>query len=148
MNSLEKALNRIKKDVKKTIENEVSNKIKETMKERIQEDVYDKYEPTQYVRRREDGGLLDDDNIKSKTISIKDNISLEITNETLSDSHLKRLDKVIEYGVGYEWEDSEIYKMQPYPRPFINNTKEQIDNENIHIDTLKKSLKSKGYDIE
>lgn len=148
MNSLEKALNRIKKDVKKTIENEVSNKIKETMKQRVQEDVYDEYDPTQYIRRREDGGLLDDDNIKSKVKSKNNNLSLEITNETMSDSHLKRLDKVIEYGVGYEWEYSKIYKMQPYPRPFISNTREQVTDENIHINTLKKSLKSKGYDIE
>lgn len=86
------------------------------VQKKIQSNVYDKYEPTQYKRRKKNGGLQDTfqaheiaDGID--TIGIVDN-----RHETI----------VVESGEGYTWTNSRIYAMQPFPRPFYEAAEDEL----------------------
>lgn len=61
ISSLEK---QIKARAGKALKNEVANYTTNKLKEHIQKDVYDTYNPVMYERRKEDGGLMDDGNIR------------------------------------------------------------------------------------
>lgn len=81
------------------------------------EDVYPLYEPKQYVRREREGGIADpsmygyDVDPSTNTLRVFDN---------------RREVGVVEIGVGYQWTRSEIYGMQPYPRPYFSNAEQDI----------------------
>ena len=46
-------------------------------------------------------------------------LSLTVINTATGSGMAGDLNDIIEQGVGYEWENSEIYRLQPYPRPFM-----------------------------
>lgn len=95
--------------------------------------VYEKYVPTQYdepgyptSRRYDNGGLMDPDNYP---VTNPDKMTMEVSNETKGNPYWRPprsegwdpgyINDIIENGVGYNWQDSDIYKMEPYPRPFM-----------------------------
>ena len=104
---------------------------RESMKSAIKSEVYAKYRPQgyrQYHRRKEQGGLIDDRNIIVEVYRTKDgNIIGHVKNITTGAGKAYELVDVIESGIGYDWETSKIFKMQPYPRPFHENTIERIE---------------------
>jgi hypothetical protein len=140
--SLDHLYKYIKKEVNKSLDKDVSRVVKDEMKKVIEEVVYNAYEPSQYDRQKDDGGLLDESNIKHGV----ENGQLWIRN-TRSDEG-KDVAEIVETGVGYDWERSRIYKMQPFPRPFHEETKENLEKNKKHVDALKDSLKNKGFDID
>ena len=106
--------------------NDLENKINDFMssgdtKEMLQryvmrkakENVYEAYSPTQYERRY---SLLNMDTFEVET----GRLSMSITSWTRGDGLAGlALTDVIESGVGYEWTHSDIYRWQPFPRPFM-----------------------------
>jgi len=145
---LKKIKEQLQDKIKIAMEDEVAKKSREVMKRHLITDVYDKYTPggkLPYIRRYEDGGLLDDSNIVTEMIN--DEI-LRIENITTDDFDKNRyLSKIIETGIGYTWKDSDIYKKQPFPRPFMENTADELENGNAR-DALKKGLKRQGINAE
>jgi len=110
----------LKKELNKKIKNVMSTSVskvaRQTLKEHIVTDVYEQYQPSEEGYERT-GGLLQDINID--TIMIDDNtLSVRSTRH----DGLRDIGYIIEYGVGYDWQRSRIAQMQPYPRPFHENT--------------------------
>ena len=79
--------------------NEVNKVTRDTMKEQIQETVYDVYSPTLYERQKDNGGLTDDDNIKTTLI---DNMTLIVENIRSDDG--VNVAEVVESGEGYKFD--------------------------------------------
>ena len=138
---------KLQSKINSALKNEVSTTSRETLKKHIQTDVYDQYtsqaaEP--YIRRYDQGGLLDDENIE--TVMIDDN-TLMIENTTTNDKFRKYIPEIIESGTGYTWINSEIYRNQPYPRPFVERTFEELAS-GVAREALKKGLIRQGVNIK
>ena len=75
-------------------------------------------------RRYDNDGLMDPGNYP---VTNPDKMTMEVSNETKGNPYWDwsegwdpgYINDIIEKGVGYNWSDSEIYKHEPYPRPFM-----------------------------
>lgn len=124
-----------------SLENEVYNVAVEVMKEKIEERVYNAYSSKAskpYIRRYDDGGLLDDNNIRKKVYKSKHSINIK----NMTDNG--KTVNVVESGKGYTWTASEIYKMQPFPRPFHKPAEEELINSGKAKKALIKGIKRNG----
>lgn len=125
----------------------VSDTVSEVMTDHIIRDVYDVYNPLLYLRRYNQGGLLDKNNINS---SIEED-TLIVENNTkgnpylLSASKGKEIVEIIETGNGYDFENWEYYGI---PRPFIQNTRDDLKANKYHVKALKQGLKKQGLEVE
>jgi hypothetical protein len=132
---LEKFLNQ---KINKALSKEVADVAKDTMSDHVMSDVYSKYQPSQYQRS---GDLYKD----VKTTMINEN-TLEIENTARDEESGRLIAPVVESGVGYEWESSRIYNMQPFPRPFVENTAKELEN-GLAKEAMKIGLKKQGLDV-
>jgi hypothetical protein len=140
LNQLTQYLN---EKIRTALATEVSDIAKETMSDHVMSDVYNKYTPSQspkgYVRT---GDLYKD----IQTTMIDDN-TLTIENVAKDEETGRMYASIVDEGIGYEWKDSRIYQMQPYPRPFVENTfKELADGKAKQA--LIDGLKKQGIDVE
>lgn len=139
---------------------DVSHTVTEVMTDHIARDVYDVYlpiditNPHQYVRREDNGGLIDPNNINSsieKNVLIVENNTLGapeygIGNEVFSSQNKdKEIAGVIETGKGY---DIHGWEYDGVPRPFIQNTREDLKNNKYHVIALRQGLKKQGLEVE
>ena len=134
----------LQEQIMDSLKTDVAEKTIELEKEHVKIDVYDAYDPTQYVRRKEDGGLLDDKNYLVEEIEngIKiSNITRDNGYATPSDPD-RYVTPIVEYGVGYTWEHSKIYHKQPYPRPFIEETRKDLKKGKLK-EFMKKALEKR-----
>lgn len=143
------------KQIQESLQTDVAQDAKQLMKEHIETDVYDQYSPSLYIRRAENGGLLDDNNfliekiedgVSITNIDTDDGYSAEYYDDWSSDPNTW-LAPIIEYGQGYNWSNSKIYKKQPFPRPFVENTQTDLNN-GKGKEYLKKALKKRGLNIK
>jgi hypothetical protein len=133
----------VNKEIKKSLKDDVGKKLVKVAQEHVQTDVYNEYDPKVYNRTGElkDSFVVND---------ISEGIEIENTRRD-GDRYIP---EIIEYGhdeskqgytFAYHYPGGDNYIQ---PRPFIENTRQQILNEKIHVNELKKSLKSKGLDIQ
>ncbi|ATF13695.1 hypothetical protein A616_17405 [Brevibacillus brevis X23] len=133
LNELNRFLNN---QVKQSLVKDVGVKVKQVMQEHVVDDVYDAYSPTQYERTGE----------LAKEIDVKQCINgVEIT-PTREDNG-RYIPSIIESGQGYSWKGSEIYSTQQ-KRPFVENTRREIVEKNIHVEELRKSLRMRGFEVK
>lgn len=156
--TLKELFAQIEQKINDTLQDEVKDKIKEFELKHIESDVYDKYEPKMYSRRRENDGLLDGENIKGELVS---NGVLVVTNETMANPDLPNgrqsknsgeyLTPIIESGQGYNdnFPDTGDYLGRYYkvPRPFIENTRQELKSSKAHKTALMVGLKKRGVDV-
>jgi hypothetical protein len=135
LKDLEKYLN---EKIKKSLANEVSNVARETMSKHVITDVYDKYQPTEYERT---GDLY-----KDISTTMKNENTLVVENVARDEDSGRLIAPVVESGVGYEWEDSRIYKMQPFERPFVENTAKELES-GLAKQALAEGLRKQGLDV-
>lgn len=134
----------LQEQIMDSLKTDVAEKTIELEKEHVKIDVYKKYKPKEYVRRKEDGGLLDDENYLVEEIEN----GIKISNITRDNGYATPSDPdryvapIVEDGVGYTWEDSEIYQMQPYPRPFIKETRKDLKKGKLK-EFMKKALEKR-----
>lgn len=57
--SLQDLTRYVQDNINEVLEDEVLDAVRTVMLRHVEADVYDKYSPREYVRRREDGGLSD-----------------------------------------------------------------------------------------
>ena len=152
-----KNLKELEKELYKRInialDEDVADTVKEVMTDHIIQDVYDAYEPTAYQRRYDDGGLLDPDNIIA---TLGNNGEMLVQNITLGSEYyyipsIKRsfrsanvdnfIAPIIEYGKGYDVVDI-------FPRPFIQNTHDDLEENHYHTQAMKQSLKKQGLEVK
>lgn len=146
MNALLKDL---KSDIEDTLAHEVLDEVKNIELRHIQDDVLSTYSPKIY-QRRVIGGIDDPDNIVAR---VKD-MQLKVDNVTeFNDNY-----NTYNYGVGLanlindgESRHGFYYDYEgefTQPRPFIDNTIEEIEQTNSVENALKKGLKKRNYDVK
>lgn len=152
--NLKELQNALKDKINYALLTDVSHTVTEVMIDHIARDVYDVYLPNQYTRREDNGGLIDPNNINS---SIEKN-TLVVENNTLgapeygidnkvfpSQNKDKEIAGVIETGKGY---DIHSWEYDGVPRPFIQNTREDLKNNKYHVKALKQGLKKQGLEVK
>lgn len=140
LKQLEKHLN---KQIQDSLNTDVARKVIKTIQDHVESDVYDVYEAKQYER----SGQL------KESFQVEDYDGGIDVVATRKDGD-RYIPEIIEYGhakseQGYEYpayyRDGDNFIQ---PRPFMENARQEIKNENIHVNELKKSLKKKGLDVE
>lgn len=105
----------IAKSVEDALRIEVASKCVNLITESARVNMYDKYvshAASPYERR---GSYLNSDNY---TTDVNGN-TLTISEEIHGQGKALNLTEALEEGTSYEWTKSEIYAMQPFPRPFF-----------------------------
>lgn len=156
----------IMKRINFALDEDVADTVKDVMTDHIIQDVYEAYEPRMYVRRynqsgndinspfddSDNTGLLDPNNIIS---TIDGEGGLSVQNITLGSRYYYKgrkrrvsshagepIAEVIETGKGYDvWKDAE-------PRPFMQNTHDDLKDNNFHIKALKEGLRKQGLEVK
>ena|SRR5690625_1813083 len=136
---LGKLFSHIKKQVSDTLNNEVKETTVNHLKINIEQEVYDKYEPSRYVRLRDQGGLLDDRNIFQELVS-PDTLSVR----SIRSDRGKDVANIIETGKGYTW-DWTVGTLPP-PRPFHYQTFEDLERTLSHVEAMRQGLRRRGID--
>lgn len=129
------------------MESNVSQEVAKLLKDNTKKVVYDAYEPSYYVRRGENGGLLDENNIQ-KTI---DKTSHTLTMENIAkpkklnafDNPSTSLAYLIEYGRVPNIFNDQIYPWM-FPRPFIRKTISDLQNGNVITKAMTNGLRANG----
>lgn len=139
MKDLFKYLDNAKTEV---LETDVADMAVEKMKEHVQDDVYDVYTPTSYQRtgtlkRNVDSHMLDDD-----TVEITD-----IYND-YENGVKKNVTKIVTESRGYTWGYHRNLDEEIGPRPFIDKTRKEIEDEHLATEAMKEGLKNKGIMTE
>lgn len=116
-NETEGIINRLNDAITECLEGDISQIAGECIQYRVEHDVYPLYSPTQYERRMRNGGIAD---------PFMYSYNVDPSTQTLRVSDNRREVGVVESGIGYQWEDSQIYAMQPYPRPYFNKAEQDI----------------------
>ena len=125
----------------------------------IEENVYAKYEPDAYIRRRDNGGLQDpsniilkDENVVVATTPSESVFEMEVVDVAKDDWGFP-VDKVIQSGKGYTWENSRIYKMEadgrPLRRPFYEAAEKMLvsDMAGSAEYWLREGLRNRGFTV-
>lgn len=131
-NELFSYLNKIKTE---TLENEVADMTKEKMQEHVKDDVYSTYKPKTYKRTGDLFSEVVSEMIDDDTLEVKD-----IAHEDERD-----VVRVVETGQGY-WSAGLDAKIGP--RPFVENTRKEIEQDHLVAETLKAAFKEKGITTE
>ena len=136
VSSLDALLDRIEKDIRSTLENEVAETVKDDMQAAIQNGVYNAYAPKQYSRRKEKGGMLDRKNIESRidgdTLTVRDVAPLDNGRTDYA------LDEIVVNGLGN----------MPFPRDFYSECKDKLETTVDHVEAMKRGLKKRGYGVK
>lgn len=140
MKELEKYINA---NLKQVLADDVGKGVvRPKIKENIQTEVYDKYEqPVVYERRKDDGGLTDDDNI---TVTMVDDNTVSIESSRMDDG--RNVGLVVETGEGYneDWYFPYTHK----GRPYMQKTKDDLMSDGSVKRALVQGMKRKGFDIK
>lgn len=140
---------KFKEDAVATVNDIAPPIMKDTMQEAIRIEVYAKYDPSEYERRYEKGGLMDERNMKHDLIVTDKSVKIMLTNYTKGNGDYPNsqpyeyIDDIIVSGQGYTWERSDIYKSQ-MSRDFYTKTEELLKNTNI-LNEIKREMRRKGW---
>lgn len=146
--NIDTLLKDLKSDIEDTLMDEVLDEVRNIEIEHVKEDVFSVYSPSIYERRSTDG-IDDPDNIIGE---VRD-MQLEVDNVTEFDDGYGTYNHGI--GLADLINDGErrsgFYYDYPgefeNPRPFIDNTIEEIERTDSVENTLAKGLKKKNYDV-
>lgn len=152
-NQLKELRKQLMSRVKKVAQKDMTEEIKDVEIRTIKTSVYDAYSPTMYIRRYGNNGIIDKKNINVHFTDNVNAISMSITNDTRGNTWWPNstsgyIEHIIEDGVGYTWTRSDIYKEQPYPRPFTKNTINDLKQNKEHVKALKDGLQKNNIDIK
>ena len=165
-----KNLKELEKELYKRInialDTDVADTVKEVMTDHIVRDVYDAWDPQAYMRRynqsgndigspfddTDNVGLLNQENIIS---TIDGDGNLFVQNMTLGSRYYydakgwhisknaeKLIAGVIETGRGYD------VLGNTDPRPFMENTHDDLEQNHYHTEAMKRSLKKQGLEVK
>lgn len=135
LKDLERSLN---KYINNALQKEVKENVEETMRDKIQTEVYDAYTPTDYVRSYE---LFESIEGKLETDGV---LSVENTRQEAG----KDIVKIIETGKGYTWGYRRNLDEEIGERPFITETKKELQRTESYKKAFKEGMKRQGVDLE
>lgn len=135
----------LQKQINDALQNEVKKEVEETMRDHIQKDVYEAYTPystdgatPHYERTYELLRRIESNLVNGGVLSVE-NTRHEGDRDIVS---------VIENGQGYQWGYVRNLDKEIGERPFVKNTRREIEQTNKHVEALKKGLKRQGVDVE
>lgn len=147
----------VKRRITKALETDVKEKIADVYHTHIVEDVYN-YNPKAYIRRSNSGGLSDKENIIGTML---DGLTLEVKNianpnESISQPQTRyepkratQFAEWIEYGQAYTGKAIHLFpdnvsdQEWTTPRPFTENTINDLKKNKQHLNALKNNLRKK-----
>lgn len=139
----------LKIDIKDTLTKEVMDEVKNIELRHIESDVLSIYSPKIYQRRAH-GGIDDEQNIVGEVIDmhlVVDNVTSFNSDYGTYNSGAGLADLINDgesrHGFYYDY-DGEFTQ----PRPFIDNTIEEIEHTDSVENALKRGLKRNGYDVK
>ena len=146
-NNFNNLYNSWKKKCEETVKEVVPSVMKDKMQEAIEYEVYAKYTPKSYIGRKDNGGLLDKNNMVERIEVNKQRITVYLFNNTLGNDKYKYhtndyIDSIIVTGRGYTRKNSEIYRNQTQ-RDFYKET-ERLLNDGELRNAIIKELRQKG----
>lgn len=100
---------------------------------RVEHNVYTAYTPTMYQRRKRNGGIAD---------PFMYSYSVDGGSHTLMVTDNRHEVGVVESGEGYTWENSRIYGMQPFPRPYFKQAEEDVYSDGEAAAALVRAIQS------
>lgn len=103
--------------VNRCLETDIAEIAGECVQFRVEHNVYTAYTPTQYQRRKRAGGIAD---------PFMYSFNVDGGSHTLHVIDNRHEVGVVESGEGYTWENSAIYHMQPFPRPYFEQAQEDV----------------------
>ena len=111
------------------------------LQDAIQEEVYDAYQPHEYVRRGYNGGLIESspENWDEQYDAATKTLTVRSTNR--DDETGRLVAPVVESGKGYR------YKVKIGPRPFHSVAEENMIKDGVFEDALETGLKTKGFTV-
>lgn len=141
--------------LQRSIENAVSDSMEDVgkdmedvVKEEINDEVYGSYTPTMYFRTGELSSSIESEVVGKNEVEIKHNTAKIHAASIKGDSNISNaLPEIVHDGCApnifnnehYVWEDK---------RPYMDTTKKRLQSTKEHIDSMKKSLKKKGFDVD
>ncbi len=135
----------LRKSIHDTLSNEITEMVKDKLVQYVKETVYDAGTPEYYVRRNfKNGSLGDRDTIKDEMVYF-DKIEITPLADFQHASAINYFDdplaKVIQdgYGMQNRWYNK--------PRPFVNNARDDIINNKLHVTEMKKGLTKRGLKV-
>lgn len=157
-NNLDELESYIKEQIASSLSSDVAESVKEVERNMIQKDVFAVYDPFSYERRAS-GGLDDISNmVTSEPTIIGNQIILSISNVTTGYNETNfYIAPLVEYGdsaynsdVGqgeYTWKYNREGTAMKFlkPRPFNEDTINELEMSEEHILVLMKSLQQKGF---
>jgi hypothetical protein len=142
----------LQQKINETLLTDVSEVVKDELESSVSDEVYGAGEPKQYIRRDLKNGSLGDKNtMNSELISSG---LLEVSpdadfNHPFASTHGgygavdldKSLTENIEYGYGSKthWYD--------IPRPFIQESRDNLKQSQAHVECMKDGLRARGLDV-
>ena len=142
----------VQKSIDKSLKNEIMDAVREVELSHIERDVLSVYQASIY-NRRSSGGI---DDVRNIVGTVKDG-RLTVENVTpFNEDYASRnrgtgLGYMINEGGNsehdYEFGFRTIEAPYSYPRPFIDNTIEELDKTKIIEDALAKGMKKDGIDL-
>lgn len=106
-------LNRANQAIQGAMNAQIAEGAKGILSAEVKRSVYPLYDPTQYVRRMDSGGLSDRD-----VYEVTEDGNAGDAHEIVIADNRPEVG-VVESGTGYTWTYSVIYQMQPFPRPYF-----------------------------
>lgn len=131
----------IEGNIKTAMKTSVSDVALDTLNKHVVEDVYSAYTPQGKNPYQRTYQLLED--MEAKMI---DENTLMVRSTREEDG--RDIAEVIESGTGYMWEESKIYAMQPFPRPFHAEAKKELEEQGLARDALIKGLQKQGFKVK
>ena len=138
----------LKSDIEDTLMDEVLDEVKNIEIEHVEEDVFSVYSPSIYKRRSNDG-LDDPSNIIGEVHDMQlevDNIT-EFNDDYGTYNHGRGLADLINDGEGRSGFFYDYTGRFERPRPFIDNSIEEIEQTDSVEKALVKGLKRRNYDV-
>lgn len=149
---IEDLLNDLKSDIEDTLLDEVLETVRDIETEHVQNDVFSVYSPTIYERRLS-GGLDDRENVVGQ---VKNGV-LIVENDTAFNESYGTKNKGIGLAVmvndggtykhDYDYGFRTIEASFSDPRPFLDNTAEEIERTDDVENALAKGLTKRNYDV-
>jgi hypothetical protein len=138
----------LNKSINESLTTTVADTVRKKMQAQIDQTVYDAYDPSFYIRRYDSGGLRDAENIVAELITDGE---LRVINVARLNSGSPlpngvELAEVIEYGLAAVTGTKNDYPPYGQPRPFIKNTRADLESSKEHVKALKEGLKNHGID--
>lgn len=146
--NIDTLLKDLKSDIEDTLMDEVLDEVRNIEIEHVEEDVFSVYSPSIYKRRMNDG-LDDPSNIVGEVRDLQlevDNIT-EFNNDYGTYNRGIGLAALINDGEGRSGFFYDYPGEFERPRPFIDNTIEEIEQTNSVESALAKGLKKRNYDV-